>query len=186
MKKLFENILLFLAIKKKQEYKPKIAVLIIDMQARFVDDLRQGEKERIISNQIEIIQECKQNNIPMIVLEMMPEKYGTTITELISELESKGEKPKTMWKEYDSGFNKTNLHMYLQSIGVNRVLLMGVYADYCVKKTAENAISLGYQVITSNDLISGGTSDSYSNNRSWYTKNGLFLRISDLQKHLEK
>jgi nicotinamidase-related amidase len=186
MKKFFEDFLLFFSIKERQESKPKIAVLLIDMQDCFVSYLRKGEKERIVPNQIEVIRKCQKNNIPIVVFELVPEKYGHTINELISVLKENGERIKIIQKEHNCCFYETSLDMYLQSIGIKKLLLMGINADCCVKETAESAKNLGYQIVTSNSLISGQTHHSHNNNANWYIKNGLFLRISDLQKYLEK
>ncbi len=52
-------------------YQEKIAVLLIDMQNVFVDNLRPGAKERIIHKQIEVVRKAIKNNISIYVVELM-------------------------------------------------------------------------------------------------------------------
>lgn len=49
---------------------------------------------------------------------------------------------------YDNGkLKSTGLDAYLKSKGVEKLTVVGLAADYCVKYTALDAIGLGYQVV---------------------------------------
>lgn len=55
---------------------------------------------------------------------------------------------------FDNGHQKgTGLHEYLESESIRQVYVMGLAADYCVKYTALDAVSLGYETF----LIEDGT-----------------------------
>ena len=63
---------------------------------------------------------------------------------------------KPMLNEYDISFNsfyKTRLHQKLQSDGIGVLLILGQNRDICVKETIKGALSLGYKVITSEQLM---------------------------------
>ena len=51
-----------------------------------------------------------------------------------------------------SGFQGTELARDLQQLGVRELFVGGLATDYCVKETALNALSLGYQAI----VVRGG------------------------------
>jgi nicotinamidase-related amidase len=59
---------------------------------------------------------------------------------------------------------------------------MGINADFCVLDTARTAIRLGYQVITSNDVIAGGRrNDSANNSIDKFERIGTCVNISQLE-----
>lgn len=49
----------------------------------------------------------------------------------------------------------TDLHEYLQSLGVTDLFIMGLATDYCVKFTALDAVKLGYHVVLIEDGCRG-------------------------------
>ena len=55
---------------------------------------------------------------------------------------------------FDNGKKQsTGLHDYLQSKGIQKVTVVGLAADYCVKFTALDAVELGYEV----EVLKSGT-----------------------------
>ena len=54
-----------------------------------------------------------------------------------------------------SGFEKTYLHIELQSLGTRRVFVCGLATDYCVKHTVLDACALDYEVFLLEDAIKG-------------------------------
>ncbi|HZF13831.1 MAG TPA: bifunctional nicotinamidase/pyrazinamidase [Thermoanaerobaculia bacterium] len=57
---------------------------------------------------------------------------------------------------FDNGRRKaTGLHEWLQSQGVDQLLLCGMATDYCVKATALDAVSLGYGTTVVADACRG-------------------------------
>ena len=53
------------------------AVILIDMQSGFIDEIEANKRAEIISGQISILKECAEKDIPVIVLEF--KTYGETI-----------------------------------------------------------------------------------------------------------
>ena len=99
---------------------------------------------------------------------------GALLHKSILELEKKLEleierfdKGTNSFKDSYSGFNiqsslpygedaHSNLDEYLQEMGINRLIVMGLATDYCVKATVLDALLFGeYEVIVINDGIEG-------------------------------
>ena len=65
---------------------------------------------------------------------------------------SKGTDP---GREAYSGFQGTDLKRELEKRGVNRLFLVGLATDYCVRSTALDALSEGFEVIVLEDAVRG-------------------------------
>ena len=160
----------------------KIAALLIDMQKCFIEDLKQGEEEKIVPCQIKIIDDfCVKRGIPLIVLEYSG--CGTTIR-LLRDKISEVPKLKIITKTNDDGFINTDLLSHLKTRGVDTLLLMGINADYCVRSTAKSAIRQGYKIVTSKKLIAGKPYHSRNKSGDWYAQNGAFY--ADMDSLLER
>lgn len=60
-------------------------------------------------------------------------------------------------KRRGDAFSNPELHAWLQSQKVERVVLCGVYANGCVAATARGALKLGYRVTVLTDAIAAGS-----------------------------
>ena len=157
--------------KAKAKKQRRVAVILIDMQKRFVCDLRREDKERIIPSQIEVIRFCAENAIPLVVLNFMG--FGNVITELAVEI-AKVPKRITLARDDNDGFVNPELEEYLFDNKIETVILMGINADFCVKATGHSAIQNGFKIATAESLIAGLPYHREDNNAPWYRKNGLF------------
>lgn len=54
-----------------------------------------------------------------------------------------------------SGFEGTNLEQLLHERGIDRVTVVGLATDYCVKNTALDALKLGFDVTVDSDAVRG-------------------------------
>jgi len=54
-----------------------------------------------------------------------------------------------------SGFRNPSLNERLVMLDVNRVFIVGLATDYCVKATAMDAVDFGYEVIVVSEAIAG-------------------------------
>lgn len=54
-----------------------------------------------------------------------------------------------------SGFEGTNLELYLKRRGVRRLLIGGLATDYCVKNTVLDACRLGFETYLLTEAIRG-------------------------------
>ncbi len=156
---------------REEKLRKLLAVILIDMQEDFVKDLRAGEAKRIIPNQLEILKYCNQFSIPIVVLELNVQSYGKTNEILLNEAK-KNHHFRLIGKEYDNGFFKTELDYHLKALGIKKLFIMGINANYCVKETARGAIDNGYKIMTSNEVISGQSGHSRYNSIDWFKSNG--------------
>ncbi|MDP2907601.1 MAG: isochorismatase family protein [Nanoarchaeota archaeon] len=162
-----------------------LAVLLIDMQDYFLKEVSEEEKKSEIPYQLEVLNYCKDNNIPVFVLEYL--QCGETTRILKEKVDSLPVK-EYVTKGYNDSFLKTDLEAKLKSYGIESMLLMGVNASGCVKDTAEGAIRAGFKIMTSKDLIADpdwhvteefiikkdGTHGKSDNSAPWYKKHGIY------------
>jgi nicotinamidase-related amidase len=112
--------------------KSSLGVLLIDMQDNFLEYIEDKEKKKLIKNQIGIIYLCEVYDIPLIFLEY--EGNGRTIGEL-QEAAQKVRVKIALEKSYDDGFANTDLADKLRALSIDTLLLMGINASACVKRT---------------------------------------------------
>ena len=165
---------------KKQLVQPneidlgQTAILLIDMQKFFVDKLAVSERDCLIYRQIGMMDYGLQKGMPLAVLEYQGD--GPTIEPLIS-------KAKTfpnhifITKKHDNGFEGTKLEDKLSSWNTKRVLLMGINASWCVRKTAQGAKYAKLDFITVDELMADESEDyRYTKYQDWYRKNGIYIK----------
>ena len=148
------------------------AVILIDMQSGFIEDVEIIKRQEIIQGQIKILKECADKNIPVIVLEFRGQ--GKTIAILAHYLNMISV-VKYITKSWNDEFYVTDLNKILQELGVKALILMGINAGYCVKATAESAIAHGYKIMTADDLIANSHYHKHDY-PEWFMKNGMFLK----------
>ncbi len=56
-------------------------------------------------------------------------------------------------KSKGNAFSNPDLHAYLQSEDISRIVLVGVFAEGCIRATAQGARALGYSVVAPLDAI---------------------------------
>lgn len=161
----------------KQTINNKLAVLLIDMQEIFLKDIFDEERKREIPYQIEVLDYCKANDIPVFVLEY--EREGSTIPVLKDKIDSLNKKSYII-KSHSNGFEGTDLEKQLKFENAENLLLMGINASACVLETAEGALERGYNLMTSKDLIADSFGECYDpesdvlESRYWYKKNSIY------------
>jgi nicotinamidase/pyrazinamidase len=72
--------------------------------------------------------------------------------ERVDVIVDKGQNPGT---EGYSGFDETPLEELLRSRGIDRLTVVGLATDYCVKNTALDALRLGFDVTVDSDAVRG-------------------------------
>jgi nicotinamidase/pyrazinamidase len=75
--------------------------------------------------------------------------HPALLRERVDVIVDKGQNPDT---EGYSGFDETPLESLLRSRGIDRVTIVGLATDYCVKNTALDALREGFEVT----VVSGG------------------------------
>ena len=167
-------------------HKNKLAVLIIDMQDFFLKKVTKENRDRIIPDQIKIIDFCAKNNVPIIVLEY--KNRGNT-TKILKEKLQKLSNVQIIVKEYNSGFRGTHLDEILGNMKVKNILLMGINASGCVQDTAIGALHRGYKILTASMVIASFSEKdkNLATSEKWYPRKGKYFESTeDLLKCLTK
>jgi nicotinamidase-related amidase len=154
------------------------ALIIIDMQAYFIDDMPNEKKLRFLQNQIEVIRYCIARSYPIIVLEYAG--CGNTVKELRQELKNCS-RVTIIKKSDDDGFYNTNLSEKLTEFDTKTILLMGVNAGACVLRTAHSGLKNGFAIATSEKVITNVSDDvDYDKDISWFSKNSIYYNSDHL------
>jgi len=127
-----------------------LAVVIIDMQNYFLDQLSLDDREDLVEQQKSLLKYCQREGIKVFVLEY--QGLGETTEELKTELANLSE-IEYIQKPHDGAFEETHLDQRLKAEGLTHLLLSGVTAGACVKQTFIQGRERGYQVITTRNLI---------------------------------
>jgi nicotinamidase-related amidase len=92
------------------------ALILIDMQEFFLRNLKQDVREKLIENQIEIIDFCIKNKIPVFITQYncLGIFRGKTIPVLLNKIG--GNLVRTIVKLNNSAFTKTELDSYLKEL----------------------------------------------------------------------
>jgi nicotinamidase-related amidase len=156
----------------KPKRKPKVGVVLVDMQPIFMGRLAGEERDKILSTQIAIVRECKKRDIPIAILEVRD--LWETIDNLARPLQS-ASCVEVFLKDHDDGFTNKRFHRTLKEWGVTSLIFMGLYASCCVLKTAKTAVRRGFDVYTGDRLIADNQCRADARkSRMWYTAHGVF------------
>lgn len=158
-----------------------LAVVLVDMQGMYVDRLLSEVRGKIINAQKKIIEACADKDIPLIILEYnrcsdCDHEYEKT-TASLSHLVELVPRTVKIKKRNKDGFEGTDLDKILKNFCAETLILMGIYANACVRKTAESALSLKkYRIITAENLIAdsnlgmNGDATLREISRLWYSR----------------
>lgn len=143
-------------------------ILLIDMQDDFLEEIQRDEVERMITNQIEVLECAQQNNLPIILLEYR--NHDATNKQLRKILSNSNYKK--IVKSEDDGFLYTSLDSIVKEKGASELVFMGINASACVKRTAKGALNAGYSIVTSPDIIADPKHWRDNKSLEWYGSNG--------------
>ena len=135
-----------------------IAVLLIDMQRSFFKNIDESEKGKLIESQLEVIQYCHSQDIPIIHIEYR--NQGRTIPEIKHALKQTSKI--YISKSAPDAFSTDSLERTIRNkLHRNTLFLMGVYASECVYSSGWGAKELGFEVISSQDVIADSSDTTY-------------------------
>ena len=148
-----------------------LAVLVIDMQDYWLGDIDKEELETELPYQAEVLEYCKNNNIPVFVVEFT--NCGHTTDYLKKKIERLPIRDYVV-KNKTNAFEGTELEKRLKEKNVETLILMGVYASACVKETAKGAINAGFKIATSKELIADDRHHNKGDTIEWYKEKGVY------------
>jgi nicotinamidase-related amidase len=137
------------------------ALLIIDVQViLFEREKHDGKKiyqaEQLLQNIGALIQKARSLQKPVIYVQHTDNDYlkrGTPLWEIHPRIRPEAN-DLTVLKHFPDAFLNTVLDEKLQSLGIGKLVIVGLQTEFCVDTTCRRAFSLGYQ----NILVSDGHS----------------------------
>lgn len=97
-------------------------------------------------------------------------------------------------KKYNSSFYQTDLKKYLETKGIDTIILMGIQTEYCVDTTCKVAFEYGYKVIIpeetnttfDNEYLTGNKIYELYNYKIWNNRFANVISVVDVIKILEE
>ena len=141
----------------------KTILLIVDVQKGMLLD-NPFDWNTVIENISRLIKACRKNKIEVVYVQhddppgelFVP---GTLHWEIVDAIRpSPGEK--IFRKKFNSAFRGTQLKEYLDSKGVDTIILTGLQTEYCIDTTCKVAFEFGYKLIMpekTNTTVKGKT-----------------------------
>lgn len=128
----------------------RCVLLVVDVQTALIKR-KPYNKQKVIDNIKELISTARDNEVEVIYVrhDVKREKQLESETgewEIYKDIApNSGEM--VFNKRYNSAFYKTGLKEYLESKGVDTIILVGLQTEYCIDATCKSAFEHGYKVI---------------------------------------
>ena len=135
------------------------ALLVVDAQVNMFDEAFQIYKgDRLLKQLQKLIQRARNSGILVVYLQNNgekgePDEPGTFGWEIHPSLRPK-DGDLVVQKFEPSGFASTDLHMELQCRGIERLFVMGMQTEVCIRANSLSASDLKYDVILVRDVHS--------------------------------
>jgi nicotinamidase-related amidase len=124
------------------------ALVIVDVQGKLAQMM--SDKETLFTNLERMARGARALGLPIVWVEQIPDKLGSTIPELSRHLSGLDPISKTSFSCVGCDeFNQTRA-----ATGRKQVLVVGIEAHICVYQTATDLVRKGYQVEVVTDAVS--------------------------------
>lgn len=130
-------------------------LVVVDIQEKLA--VVMGEREKVVSNTLHLIEAAKLLRFPTIVTEQYPKGLGPTVSEIREALPScKPIEKLTFGCCGEPGFMKA-----LESTGKRKIILCGMETHVCVLQTCIGSLREGFTVHAVRDAICSRTKENY-------------------------
>ncbi len=147
-----------------------LAVIIVDMQPYFLESIPELVRTQIVLAQLDVLEYCSLMDIPVAYLEFR--FRGRTQSEIAEAIQKVPRKKKVI-KKWDDGFKGTKLKKFLRGWRVRTLLIAGINADACVRKTAKSAKRHDFKLITAENLVADYRIGRCEKFLKWFRNNGV-------------
>ncbi|MGE4133028.1 MAG: cysteine hydrolase family protein [Bdellovibrionales bacterium] len=130
-----------------------VALLVVDMQSRFLDNLYLEDKEDLLRKQKDLFDWASAHDLPVLVIQMG--NSSPTIPEVLSrasEFRRWAVVQKNNHGGLDSQVDAESIQI-LRAWGVTKLIPTGVYASVCVRATVANAFGANFSILGADDLV---------------------------------
>ena len=110
---------------------------------------------RLLDNISKLIDICRTNTIQLVFIQtcaISGQPYAKDVHgwEIHPQLAPQAE-DRIVYKQNSSGFENTNLKEVLDGLGVNTLIICGIWSEFCVVNTGMDAAELGFEVYVAAD-----------------------------------
>ncbi len=160
-------------------------LLVVDVQNTLIENHPYNER-KVLENIKTLIASARKNNIEVVYVRH-DDGVGTAFEKNTPSWEIYNEiKPtddETIFdKKYNSAFHKTGLEIYLDSKGIENIILVGLQTEYCIDATCKSAYDLNYNIIIpeetnttfGNEFLNGENLYKFYNYKIW---NNRFAKL---------
>lgn len=171
-----------------------VVLLVVDVQNELVKWHPYNE-QRVIENIKNLISTARDNKKEVIYVrhddgegtELEKGTYGWQIYGAIAPNASEV----IFDKQFNSAFHKTGLREYLESKGIDTIILVGLQTEYCIDATCKSAFDCGYKVIIpeetnstfDNEYLTGEKLYEFYNYKIWNNRFASVVSIDDVIKN---
>ena len=158
----------------------RLVGIVIDMQPEsYLSNHDPKKVDALIKSQIAVLKYFRENNHPVINIKTVTPSIenGPVLPEILEEIEGNS-RGKNLDKRSNSGLSNSELEDWLGRWGRDHLFLMGVNAYACVKATAEDALSRGYDISVSWDLVANPKEISPYKSFPWFFWNSFCFSTS--------
>lgn len=149
------------------------ALLIIDVQERILKVMR--KHEALIENLLKLIRGFKILDLPVFYTEQYPKGLGSTVSELINELEEVEAIQKMSFSCSGAG----DLFDDLKKKNIQQIVVCGIESHVCVQQTVLDLIAAGFQVDVAADGVSSRKKIDYKIALKRMRKNGAEVTTTE-------
>lgn len=181
---------------KGSKYMSNIVLLVVDVQNALINKHPYNE-QKVIENIKKLLLTAKDNKKEVIYVrhddgEGTEFEKGTDGWQIYHDI-GPSSNELIIEKQYNSAFFKTRLREYLESKGIDTIILVGLQTEYCMDATLKSAFDYGYKIIIpeetnttfDNDYLSGEKLYKFYNYNIWKNRFANFISVDEVIKILE-
>jgi len=168
----------------------KSVLLVVDVQTALIKEHPYNE-DKVIDNIKELISAARANGKEVLYVRHDDGKgsdleYGTEGWQVYAKI-APNKDEKVFDKKYNSAFLKTGLKDYLDSKGIDTIILVGLQTEYCIDTTCKSAFEYGHKIIIpeetnttfDNEYLSGEKLYEFYNYKIWDKRFANVLSVEE-------
>lgn len=133
-------------------------LVVVDVQVGAVDGT--WEIEKVVANVALAVERARAAKVPVVWVQHNDEELvkGSPAWQWVAPLVPGPGEP-VVHKNYNSGFEETDLETHLAALGTTHVVLAGAATNWCIRATAYGALDRGYDLTLVSDAHTTGDID---------------------------
>lgn len=149
------------------------ALLIIDVQGKLAEQM--DECSALFDNLSILIQGAKLLSIPIICVEQLPDKLGTTHADIVQYLPGKAFSKSTF-----SAWGDENIRLEIENLNRRNWIVAGIECHVCVYQTVRDLLKMHYCVHVVSDAVSSRSANNKAIGLQGMTAAGASLTSTEM------